>query len=228
MKKIGAIIPVFSNKDYIRPFIRQVAPFVDKVIFLSHKLAWPDYVVEHGCPPVTDGTYDIIREEMKKYSNIEMHDIDESVEPSFQRTPGLWNAGLKFVQDCDLVMKLDADYFFTAEDWNRIMQFLRTSEYDTYFLSFLPDTVTNYYVTGSFEYGVDDSDGFQILAFDPHQALSHENVHPGKRQCHLEAELPGIHLHHLRGWKPKYTKQLVESIWKTFKRAPQSVIDLFS
>lgn len=226
MRKIGAIIPVFSNMDTIGQFLKQISN-LDKVIFLYQGKPWPDYVKQHGCVSSSDGTYEFIIKYAGIHPNIEIYTVNVPVEADWHRVDKLWNAGIPYVLDCDIVLKLDVDYFFSPDDWELLISYIRSTSNDCYYFDFRFPYVTNYYVTGSLEYGVNDSDGFQIIAFDPKSRLSYENIYPAKTPIEICKELPNIRLHHLRGWKPKYTQKFIESNFNNFCSAPQEIKNLF-
>lgn len=224
MRKIGAIIPVFAAKDFIRAFLRQCS-YIDKIVFLTHDNVWEDYVLEHGSPSAQDETPDIIRESMKTDPRIEFHHV-KIPNDKWKRAPFHWNAGLPFVQDCDIVLRLDIDYFMSQEDWKKAIDYIRTTRFDAYTIDFSPKTTTNYYVTGSFDYGLDDSDGVIVLAFNTRYPLEHEQNTTGETR-RLDEAVPGIKLHHLRGWKPRYNKEWADSLEKKWTSAPQEIKDYF-
>lgn len=112
----------------------------------------------------------------------------------------LFNEILPYVQDCDIVLKLDPDILFSLKDWNTLISFIRETDHDAYYYNYKACTI-NYYGTGHYEWGVMDADEQrELIAFAPQRNLGDVLEYKADNPT----TVPCVMGHHLRGWnKPK-------------------------
>ena len=139
--------------------------------------------------------------------------------PELDFGAGLYNEGLRLMQDCDIVLRLDPDMLWTKKDWEAFINLIRTTDFDCYRMDFEKNSI-NYYMTGDFEHGLKDAKEFDALAVDPKKLFTGILDYPSVN--HTLINLPDWMCHHFRGWnKPKSTP----SDWHT--RIEKAYVDEF-
>lgn len=214
MRKIGSITPIWNQELWIKPHFDMLSK-LDKNVVLLHERPLPSYHKEHGYAVKPDLSEKILREQ---FPNVEIYKSEYPEGKEFG--PDIYNEGLKYLQDCDIVFRLDPDMFFEDEIWDQLIKHVRETEYNCYHMDFANDSV-NYYMTGDFDHGLKNAQELDPLAFSPKITL---NDVEGAIICdvvkHSLIKLDGFFCHHFRGWnKPKSTPN---PEWKKSKFAQES------
>lgn len=192
-RKIGVLEPVWNQKPFVYPHFKQlIEAGVDKIVVLKGKAPLPQYSDEHGYSFIEDNTFKIIN---KHFPQIEIYD---STYYGMFGAP-LYNEGLKYVQDMDIVLTLDTDMLFTKKDITHMIDFIRNSNYDCYRLNYVKNSI-NYYK--DFDHGLMDAREMDPRAINPQYKYEWVLNYPHGKQYVMEWE--GFMCHHFRGWnKPK-------------------------
>lgn len=208
-RKIGSITPIWNQELWIKPHFEMLSK-LDKNVVVLHERPLPNYHKEHGYGAEPDSSEKLIREMFPKVE-IYKSEYPEGKEFSAE----LYNECLKYVQDCDIVFRLDPDMFFEDKVWEDFLQYIQDTDYDAYRMDFAKDSI-NYYMTGDFDHGLKDAQEHDPLAFNPKYRLETPIVVKNGvakayqfqffhgNDCIID--FPGFFCHHFRGWnKPKST-----------------------
>lgn len=210
MRKIGSITPIWNQELWIRPHFEMLSK-LDKNVVVLHERPLPNYHKEHGYDVKSDLSEYLLR---KYFPNVEIYKSEYPIGKEFGAD--LYNECLKYVQDCDIVFRLDPDMFFEEKVWDDFLKYIQETDYSAYRMDFAKDSV-NYYMTGDFDHGLKDAQEHDPLAFDPHYQLDTPVVvkSDGTAQAYqfqyfhgndVIIDYPGFFCHHFRGWcKPKST-----------------------
>jgi hypothetical protein len=199
-RKIGSITPIWNQGLWIKPHFEMLSS-LDKNVVLMHKRPLPNYHKEHGYSIEPDNSEELLRKEFPKV------EIYEAIYPEGQEFgPDIYNEGLKYLQDCDIVFRLDPDMFFEDQAWKDLLDYIRNTTYDCYKMDFANDSM-NYYMTGDFDHGLKDAKEMDPLAFNPKNRLIWgEHGFDCNTENSTIIKFPGFFCHHFRGWnKPKST-----------------------
>lgn len=212
MRRIGTITPVWNQELFIKPHFEMLSK-LDKNVVLLAKQPLPDYRDQHGYDTRPDLSEHILR---TQFPNVKIY------ESTYNGPFGceLYNEGLKYVQDCDIVLRLDVDMLFTDKMWKWFIDYIRFSTYDSYRVDFNKNTI-NYYITGDYSHGLKDAQEFDVLGFNPKIPFEPVLNYP-MENCHVfEKPADEIIFHHFRGWnKPKsvpkdwYKTKVAKQAWK--------------
>jgi len=201
MRRIGAITPVWNQQAFIKPHFEMLKQ-LDKHVVMFQPGPLGQYQKEHGIGEKPDKSFSIIR---KLFPEVTIKYSKGHDEFSHQ----LYNEILPHVQDCDIVFRLDVDMFFLQKDWDKLLNFIRSTEYDCYRVNFATHS-PNYYV--DYDHGVMDALERDPIAFNPKLPLIWDGTlsYPSYNQTTIGYDAPGSwkdwRMHHLRGWnKPKST-----------------------
>lgn len=197
-RKIGAIIPLWNQELFIKPHLDMLTRGVDRILVLSQGGPLPNYHKEHGYSVKKDRSEDIIRHYFPQV------EIVESAFPwqTMDFSAPLYNEGLVQMKDCDIVFRLDPDMFWIDEDWDKLISFVRSTDFDCYRMKFATDSV-NYYMTGDYDHGLKDAREYDPLLVSPKNLFQEILDYPDDNMCILDL---GIMCHHFRCWnKPKST-----------------------
>lgn len=223
MRKIGALLYNWNQEPFIKAHLDMLTKHVDKTVVVLEQVPLGQYAKEHY-GYVKDKSEEIV----KNYPGVEWY------EDTFVGEFGsdFLNSGLKYVQDCDIILRLDSDMLMTEENLSRLIKFIRETDYDCYRLDWAP-YIINYYVTGRFDLGVFDSlEEYQPMAINPKHTLSDAVTYPDTNSYKIEWE--DFYIHHLRGWrncfpegweKTKPAKDLIKE-YKGFVKLPDELIKL--
>lgn len=209
MRKIGSITPLWNQELFIKPHFNMLKD-LDRNLVLVHDRPLPSYKNEHGYSTRKDLSEQILREQ---FPHVEL--VDALYPPELDFMAGLYNEGLRLMQDCDIVLRLDPDMLWNEKDWKAFVNLLRTTNNDCYRMDFANDSI-NYYMTGDFDHGLKDAQETDPLAVDPHRMFTGVLDYRGTNEAIIK--LPGWMCHHFRGWnKPKSTPatwhQTVEEVY---------------
>lgn len=196
MRKIGSITPIWNQELFIGPHFDMLKSLDRNVVLLGNQ-PLPQYHNEHGYSYEADRSEKILRE---LYPHVEIY--PSSWKEEFGG--GIYNEGLKMMQDYDIVLRLDPDMLWTEKDWKMFIDFIRNDDQDCYAMNFARDSI-NYYMTGDYAHGLKDAKEFDPLGVNPkylfndHGALNYPN-----NQCCILTFPDDWTCHHFRGWnKPK-------------------------
>lgn len=208
-RRIGSITPIFAQEMWIKPHFEMLSK-LEKNIVLLHDKPFPNYHKEHGYSVDPDRSEYFLR---KYFPNVEIHKVTIPEGKEF----GAWvyNECLQYVQDMDIVFRLDPDMFFENQVWKDFLSYIQNTSYDAYRMDFANDSI-NYYMTGDFNHGLKDAQEFDPLAINPHYELATPIVLQGGKRLASQFQyphgndtiikFPGFFCHHFRGWnKPKST-----------------------
>ncbi len=200
MRKIGSITPIWNQEMWIKPHFEMLSK-LDKNVVVLHDKPLPNYHKEHGYGVVPDLSEKLLRE---MFPNVEIYKSEYPEGKEFGAD--LYNECLKYVQDCDIVFRLDPDMFFEDRVWEDTLSYVQNTNYDCYRMDFANDSM-NYYMTGDFDHGLKDAKEMDPLAFNPKFPLATPNgtfEYPHGNDTFFK--FPGFFCHHFRGWnKPKST-----------------------
>lgn len=200
MRKIGALNYNWNQGLFIKQHLDMIVPVVDRTLVVLEQKPLIQYAKEHDCTK-KDNSEEIV----KNYKGVEW--VEGYYEGEFGAD--YLNRGLKLMQDCDIVIRLDTDMFLTEKDLHRFVDFIRNTDYDCYRLDWAP-YVVNYYVTGSGEYGVYDSlEEKQPMAISPKLSFSLGIAYPAENPYTIQWD--DFRIHHLRGWRKKFPDGWQES-----------------
>lgn len=196
MKKIGSITPMWNQEMFIGPHFEMLSA-LDKNVVVMHEAPLRDYKQDHYIDDKPDNSEQILKD---KFPNVEIY--HSTYRGIFQSE--VYNQCLQFVQDCDIVLRLDPDMVFEPEMFENFLIAIQDTDYDAYRINFAKCSV-NYYMTGDFDHGLMDSLENDILAFNPHIEFTGIIDYPSDNQAILSN--PDLFFfHHFRGWnKPKST-----------------------
>ena len=199
-RKIGSITPIWNQELFLKPHFEMLSK-LDKNVVLLHERPLPDYHKEHGYSTKPDLSEKILR---KYFPNVEIYKSEYPEGKEFGAD--IYNEGLKYVQDCDIVFRLDPDMFFEDQVWDDLLSYIQNTNYDYYQMDFAQDSI-DYYETGKYSFGVKDAKEMDPLAFSPKYELT--NPHGTFEWAwgnETIIKFPGFFCHHFRGWnKPKST-----------------------
>jgi hypothetical protein len=189
--KIGSLTPLWNQEPFVTSHFEMLSK-LDKNVVLMANAPLPDYNSDHGYSEQADRTLDLIR----KFPKVEIYE-------STYHGPfccDLYNEGLQYLQDCDIVFRLDPDMFMFDKDWEMWISFIRSNpEIDCYRVNFSKCTI-NYYK--DFDHGLQDAQEFDVLAFNPHKQLIQVLDYPARNPYIINWN--NWMIHHFRGWnKPK-------------------------
>ena len=205
-RKIGSITPIWNQELWIGPHFEMLSK-VDKNVVVIHERPLPNYEKEHGYSKNPDLSEKLLK---KYFPKVEIYKSQYPEGKEFGAD--VYNECLQYVQDCDIVFRLDPDMFFEDQVWLDLLSYIQNTTYDCYRMDFANDS-TNYYMTGDFNHGLKDAQEFDMLAFNPKFPL--ESPHGTLEYPHgndVVIKFPNFYCHHFRGWnKPKSTPN---SEWK--------------
>lgn len=170
-----------------------------------------DYRDQHGYSTTPDRSEEIIRQEFPNVV-VKRSKITEARQFGCE----LYNEILPFAQDFDIVFRLDPDMFFTDKDWGRLIEYVRTTDFDCYRMDFKTQSI-NYYVTNEYTWGLRDAKETDLLALDPRQQLMPVLSYPSKKDCTIPLE--DWICHHFRGWNKT-------SVTASFPKEHQELADM--
>lgn len=197
MKKIGSITPIWNQEIFLKPHFEMLSK-LDRNVVLIQKGPLPNYD-QHGIGSSADRSESILR---SQFPNVEIYYSNIDVDKDFRCE--LYNEGLKMMQDCDLVFRLDPDMFFLEEDFDSLVELVREVDAPCFRMDFAKDSI-NYYGTWDFDHGLKDAKEMDPLVVDPKFMFTGILDYPAEPQFNINID--GWMCHHLRGWnKPKSTK----------------------
>lgn len=217
-KRIGALIPVWNQEKFISQHIRMLRG-VDKIVVLLEQEPLGAYQREHNYGLEKDETEEIV----KSLPNVEWHIGNYRGEFSC----GLFNEGLEYVKDCDMVIKLDPDCFFTDSDWDRLINHIHENNHDCYKINCQTNSI-NYYITNRFDFGVRDGmEPAEVYIFNPKKPLTGITAYDAENPCLIDESWGDFTMHHFKGWKKSAIESILNVVLKDYKRytAPQEIID---
>jgi hypothetical protein len=200
MRKIGALYPLWNQELFIKPHLEMLKG-IDRIVVLMQGGPLPNYHLEHGYSNKPDLTREIIT---TNFPNVEIY---ESNYPWMSQdfSADLYNEGLRIMQDCDIVLRLDPDMFFLKEDWAEFVDFIRNTNFDCYRIDFRKNSV-NYYMTGVFDRGLKDAQEIDPLGVSPRHMFTGILDYPLENTVVYKERNRKFAFHHFRGWnKPKST-----------------------
>jgi hypothetical protein len=209
MRKIGSFTPIWNQEMWIKPHFEMLSKLDRNVVFL-HERPFPNYEKEHGYSIIPDLSETILR---TQFPNVEIYESHYPQGKEFGAD--VYNEGMQFLRDCDIVFRLDPDMFFEEKVWDDFLKYIQETDFEAYRMDFNQQSV-NYYMTNDFEHGLKDAQEFDPLALNPKYRLETPVVlHNGKRMVSqfqyphgndVVIDFPGFFCHHFRGWnKPKST-----------------------
>lgn len=216
--KIGALVTVYNHELFIEAYLNMISKYVDKIVILFQKESNPQYVKEHFVDTKKDNTESICRNYINKFNNIEFYETSLTC----MNFEDLNNEGARYMKDCDIVLRIDPDCFFTDSDFIKLIDFIKNNNYDQYRLDFSKNSI-NYYVIGRFDRGTMDAiECREIIAFNPNVGYSY--IDTGRSYI---INWDGFMMHHFRGWKKSATLHMYndDRNWIT---APQEIINKFN
>ncbi len=196
MRKIGSITLIWNHELFLGPHFDMLSKLDKNIVGLADGPLL-EYQAVHGTSSTADRSEKIIR---KKFPHVEIHDF------TFQTkfNSAIYQPFMSFVQDCDIVLRLDPDMIFEPKQWDNFLNFIRSTDYDAYRMNYATCSV-NYYMTYDFDHGLMDAKEYDILGFNPKESLTGILDYPLPNQCLLQ-DPEKFFFHHFRGWnKPKST-----------------------
>lgn len=216
--KIGAYLCVYNHEVFVEKSLTMLSKYVDKIVVVIQNKSNPSYAIEYLA--TKDNTENLVKN--FKFKDFQYYYTDLT--------------GLEFEKvntfaadrmlDCDVVIRLDPDQFFTKEDMEKLIYQIKSNKSNYYRFS-LKDNSINYYVMNRFYYGLKDAqEEHEIIAFDPRLGY------------HLQDTgsffIKDVMMHHLRGWKKNVTEEFIIKFQKDnrdtcgdFITAPLEIINKF-
>jgi len=200
-RRIGALTPVWNQELFIKPHYDMLTEAgLDRYVVLMQKGPLPNYQKEHGYGIYPDLSRQIIEE---YFPQVEIYEGNYPTTIEF--SGGLYNEGLEMMEDCDIVLRLDPDMFWTKKDFTAFIDYIRKTDFDCYRMDFRKNSI-NYYMTGDFNHGLKDAQEVDPLGVNPHfkftGVLDYKVPIPKQKVI----DIPDWMCHHFRGWqKPKST-----------------------
>ena len=193
MKKIGAITPIWNQEIFLKPHFDMLSS-LDKHVVMIQPAPLGQYQQEHGIGEKPDRSEQLIKE---MYPNVEIHYGRGHKEFNEE----LYNEILAYVQDMDIVFRLDVDMFFTEEDWNKLLEYIQMVDADAFLMNFKRNSI-NYYA--DYDHGAMDAEEFDPIAFNPKYPLEWRSGLIAGGDMHNIISIDKWMCHHCRGWnKPK-------------------------
>jgi len=204
-RRIASFTPFWNQELWINPHFDMLSK-LDFNLVAMHREPLPSYHKEHGYSRKPDRSEELLK---KYFPNVKMIESDYPASMDFRAE--LFNEGLALLQDYDIVFRLDPDMFWTAENWDKMLDYIRSTNFDAYRMDFAPDSI-NYYMTGDFDHGLKDAKEHDVLAVNPKKPFQYIedefSVQPLAWDYGNETffKFPGFMCHHFRGWnKPRST-----------------------
>lgn len=194
--KIGSCTPLWNQELFLKPHFEMLSKGVDRSIVLMQKGPLPSYKREHGYSSTPDLSKIIIED---YFPEVEVYDSTYNNLLDFGSE--LYNEGLALMDDCDIVLRLDPDMFFTDDDFQKFIEFIHKKKADCFQMDFRRDSI-NYYMTGDFDHGLKDAQEDDALAINPKIFFKGILDYPSENKKVID--IPNWTCHHFRGWnKPK-------------------------
>ncbi len=173
---IGIITVAFNEPDFIVPCIKQFDGFNFPHLVLVSKKPWRGQYIQ-------DETWALAKMNLRNGEVI----IDEWPGQAEQ-----FNYGLEILQKdgIDWALIVDADEFYTAEDIGRLVEQIRTTEYD----AILATDMNVYWKTPEYEITPDQND-YPVIAVKTNQRFSNKR-HLGPTTITTNTA-PGITMYHM-------------------------------
>lgn len=203
---------------WIKPHFDMLSK-LDFNLVAIHRKPLPSYHKEHGYSNRPDRSEELLT---KYFPNVKIVESTYPAHMDFRAE--LYNEGLALLQDYDIVFRLDPDMFWTKENWDKMIDYIRNTDFNAYRMDFHPDSV-NYYMTGDFDHGLKDAWEHDVLAVNPNypfKVIEDEGSiqvlgWPYGNDTFFKWD--GFICHHFRGWnKPKSTPN---PGWLTKPNIPQ-------
>lgn len=200
MKKIGTLTPIWNQELFLKPhFDMLMNADLYRHVVLMQKFPLPNYYREHGYSRRKDRSEEILND---MFPRVEIY--ESNFPPNTEFSAPLYNEGLQMMQECDIVLRLDPDMLWTQKDFNRFIDYIQETDFDSYRMDFPNDSI-NYYVTGRFDLGLHDAQETDALGVNPKYMFSGVLDYSGKKPTNI-VKLDNWVCHHFRGWqKPKST-----------------------
>lgn len=182
MIKIGVCTVAYNEKRNIKACIRQFKPFGFKHAVLVSSVPW------FGSPAEYDGTAEIAQDAGA-----------ETVIGYWESEAAQRNYGLAMLRDCDMVLIVDADEFYTPEDIQKIIDGTQ-HDWGEPIIGLRPSSVATYWKTN--DYILDPPDkNMPIVAVDPRtvQFKEYRMIRKFKEDVWESTGQPkvGVVMHHL-------------------------------
>jgi hypothetical protein len=166
---------------------------VDKKIALIGDKPWPDYIEEHGMYE-NPKPEEIIR---KHFPDVEIVHTKLTINDDY-----FWRQFNTLSKGYDYVTRFDVDMLMKNNDWNHMINFVRSNEYNFYKLNFTTNSI-DYYV--DFDHGIMDANERDTM-ITKQDNYFHYMTETAIKHDGYTMEWPGWMVHHFRGWnKPKST-----------------------
>jgi len=204
--KIGSFTPVWNQEIFIGPHFDMLKT-LDRNVVLMQQGPYPSYLA-HGYDNTKDRSEEILRE---YFPDVEIY--KSHADPKYDFCPETYNEGLRLMEECDIVFRLDPDMIFTDTDWTKLIAHIRSTNYSAYRMDFPNDSI-NYYITWDYEHGLKDAAEKDALAVDPKNKFAVvQRIIRGRKgydvlgyplENNVVFKIPNWICHHFRGWnKPK-------------------------
>lgn len=197
MRKIASFSPIWSQETFIGPHFELLKKLDHNLVSLQNGVL-PSYR-EHGYLEKPDKSEEILH---KYFPKVEI--IQSKNDSSKDFGCELYNEGLRMLQDYDIVLRLDPDMIWTEKDFDTMINYMRTTNFDCYRMNFAKDSI-NYYMTWDYEHGLKNAQEFDPLAVSPKNMFTGIIDYTQENNTVMNFG-DGWMCHHFRGWnKPKST-----------------------
>ena len=198
MRKIASFTPLWNQQTFIGPHFGLLKKLDHNLVLLQNGVL-PSYRDNHGYSNDPDRSEEILQ---KYFPNVEIKKSKYDATKDFKCE--LYNEGLEMLQDYDIVLRLDPDMLWTEKDFDIMINFMRTTDFDCYRMNFHKDSI-NYYMTWDYEHGLKDAAEFDALGVNPKKMFTGIVDYPEENNTIMNFG-DGWMCHHFRGWnKPKST-----------------------
>lgn len=174
--KVGACIVVYNEKDMLQACLKQFPEWVDEILVLVSIKPW--YGMGANDPGRTRLVLQNIKDNRLKW-----------IELNWRTEHDQRNFGLARLFEKDWVLIVDADEFYTPEDWSKIENKLKNPPEGTF--AFCADRVTTYWKTPQYKLSPGDRHK-PIIAVDPKKTVFFDK----RETVEMLRGMIGIEMHH--------------------------------
>ena len=139
----------------------------------------------------------------------------------------LFNKALELASDCDKVVTLHADVILTDDNWNKLLNFLKITDYDVYKADMTKCWINYYH---DFEHGARNCLDIEPIAAK--STVRYANFYTVPQQTKVYTiDWPFFTAHHFTGWKPPATtKEWMKENenWQKWTICPKEIRDKFN
>lgn len=221
--KIASVTVIWNDEQFIYPHFKMISKLDENIVLIGRK-PFIDYHANGLVSDKPDNSESILRSKFPRVK-IFKHDFDYFC-------GDLFNLGMDKARElgCDAIIKLDPDMLLTDNDWNKLMEQINNTDWQTLLLDYPNNTIA---------YKKDLDHGVQANIFpvgcDPHVIKINESfIQDGVKikTTGRQSLIKDIMVHHMTGFKPNVDEnelQRVEQLhgFSGWISAPQEIKNKF-